>query len=82
MTFETNKQYNFSVKGFTYLKDWAFIVFAADAANYKVIIGSKQQFPMSELMMLKGNSVEVTYRGVKNINGIDYSQFSLDCIAF
>jgi len=82
-SFELNKEYSFSVKGFTYIKEWAFLVIDTFLGNQRIIIGSKSDFPMTEMFAMKqAASVAVTYKGVKNINGVDYHQFRLDCIEF
>ena len=81
--FEVDKEYSFSVKGFTYIKEFAFLVLDTFLGAQRIIIGSKSDFPMTEMFAMKqAASVSVTYKGVKNINGEDYHQFRLNCIEF
>ena len=82
-SFEVDKTYSFSVKGFTYIKEWAFLVLDTFLGSQRIIIGNKADFPMTEMFAMKqASSVSVTYKGTKNINGEDYHQFRLECIEF
>lgn len=82
-TFEANKEYSFSVKGFTYIREWAFIVISTFNGDQRILIGSKSDFPMTEMFAMKqATSVSVTFVGTKNLNGIDYNRFQLNCVEF
>ena len=77
------KTFTKSVKGFTYIKDYACITVELDNATHKVIIGDKLNFPMSDMMQLKqAESITFTEREPKTVNGVVYRRFSLDSINF
>lgn len=79
---ESGKTYTFAAKGFRYNNSFAFLVIEVEGKNESVILGTKSEFPISEMMALKGNSIELTYKGTKNVNGVDYTQLRLECIAW
>lgn len=77
------KKYNLSVKGFTYIKDWAFLTVNLDGETHRILIGTKQAFPMSEMFQLKqADSVDLTERDPRTVNGVEYRNFRLEGINF
>lgn len=71
------------VKGFTYMRDYAAITVNIDDSVQKVIIGSKTDFPMTEMFQLKqAESVELEEREPKEVNGVKYRNFRLLSINF
>ena len=79
----TPKSFTKSVKGFTYIKDYAAITVDLDDTTQKVIIGDKLAFPMSDMMQLKqAESITFTERDTKIVNGVVYRRFSLESINF
>lgn len=72
-----------SVKGFTFLKDYSAIVCSINGLNEKIILGTKKDFPISELMLLKDSpSVNIKQMPSKIVDGVTYKRFSLVCINF
>lgn len=79
----TNVTFTKSVKGFTYIKDYAAITVELDGKTEKVLIGDKQNFGMQDMFQLKSaESITFTEREPKTVNGIEYRRFSLDSINF
>lgn len=77
------KTFTKSVKGFTYIKDYAAITVDLEDSTQKIIIGDKLSFPMSDMMQLKqAESITFTERDTKTVNGITYRRFALDSINF
>ena len=77
------KKFTVSVKGFTYIKDFAFLTVTVDGNTERVILGSKSDFPMSDLFQMKqADSVDLTQREDKVVNGVTYKQFRLESINF
>ena len=74
---------NVQVTGFTYIKDLAFVTFKKDDKINRIIIGNKSDFPMSELFMLKqAESITITPREPKTVNGVEYQNYRLESINF
>ena len=72
-----------SVKGFTYKKDYAFLTVMVDNTLQSVLIGTKDQFPMTEMFQLKNaESVLLTERDPRTVNGVEYRNFRLESINF
>lgn len=67
-------------KGFRYSQDYAFAVLDNDGANLTAIIGRKQEFPMSELMLLKGHDIELAYVGEHETSSGKYDRVRIECI--
>lgn len=77
------KKFTVSVKGFTYIKEFAFLTVTIDGNTERVILGSKSDFPMSDLFQMKqADSVDLTQREDKIVNGVTYKQFRLESINF
>lgn len=78
-----SKLFKVSVKGFTYLRDYAALTVSIDNTIQKVIIGTKSDFPMTEMFTLKqAGSVELEERESKEVNGVKYRNFRLLSINF
>jgi hypothetical protein len=79
----TPKSFTKSVKGFTYIKDYACITVELDGSTQKVIIGDKQNFGMSDMFQLKSaESITFVEKDPKTVNGVEYRRFSLESINF
>lgn len=77
------KSFTISVKGFTYKKDYAFLTVNIESTLQSVLIGTKEQFPMSEMFQLKqAESVTLTERDPRTVNGVEYRNFRLESINF
>jgi len=77
------KKFTVSVKGFTYIKEFAFLTVVIDGNTERVILGAKSDFPMSDLFQMKqADSVDLSQRDDKEINGVTYKQFRLESINF
>jgi hypothetical protein len=77
------KNYSVAVKGFTYIKDWAFLTVSIENTIQRILIGTKSDFPMSEMFQLKqADSVELTERDPRTVNGVTYRNFRLESINF
>jgi hypothetical protein len=82
-TFTVGSSYSIAVTGFTYIKDYAVIKGSCNSVSVSVIIGDKKSFPMSDMFMLKDSGgIKAIFKGIKNINGVDYRQFQLEEILF
>jgi hypothetical protein len=81
---ELNKVYNGHIKGFRYNAEWAFVTISTDSdASASLIIGSKQDYPMSELIQLKQcSSIDYRYLGDKKVNDKDYPRLRIESINF
>ena len=78
-----NAPINKAVKGFTYIKDYAFITVDMDGKIERVLLGTKSDFPMSDLFQLKqADSVTLIEREPRTVNGVEYKQFRLESINF
>ena len=78
-----NSTFTKTVKGFTYIKDYAAITVELDGKTEKVLIGEKQNFPMQDMFQLKtAESITFSEREPKTVNGVEYRRFSLDSINF
>jgi hypothetical protein len=78
-----NAPFNVSVKGFTYIKDYAALTIDISNKIERVIIGEKSAYPMSEMFMLKqADSITVLELAPKTVNGIEYKRFALQSINF
>lgn len=83
MKYEEDKVYNGLIKGFRYTNDYAMVVITINDANASCILGTKSEFPIKDMMELKAcGSVDVKYKGVKNVNGVDYPKFGIESINF
>lgn len=80
--FNIDETYTFSIKGFTYIKEFAMLVFKNPRGNgnLKIIVGDKRDFPMSEMLLVKGNDAEIIYKGEVTVNDKMYHRFNLECI--
>ena len=77
------KKFTVTVKGFTYIKEFAFLTVTVDGNTERVILGNKQDFPMSDLFQMKqADSVDLSEREPKEVNGQTYRQFRLESINF
>lgn len=82
---EIGKEYNVSVTGFTYVKDWAMIKgkVVETGESVGVIIGDKMSFGMQDMFQLKNSEgIVAKYAKDKIVNGVSYKQFSLVEILF
>lgn len=80
-----NQDYDITVTGFTYIKDYAVIRGKEQSTgeSVSVIIGEKQNFTMSDMFQLKqANGIRARYRQDKTVNGTTYKQFQLQEILF
>ncbi len=72
-----------SVKGFTYVKDYAALTADINGKLERVIIGEKSAYPMSEMFMLKqAESITILELAPKTVNGTEYKRFALQSINF
>jgi len=77
------KKFTVSVKGFTYIKEFAFLTVTIEGNTERVILGGKSDFPMSDLFQMKhAYSVDLSQRDDKVVNGVTYKQFRLESINF
>jgi hypothetical protein len=81
-TFTKDKSYNAVIKGFTYIKDYAFLTIFFGGHNHNVIIGAKHDNKISDLVQLKGMSVEFTYLGEREVNGKSWPNLRMNCLSF
>ena len=72
-----------NVVGFTYIKDYAALTAKINDKLERIIIGSKSEYPMSEMFMLKqAESITVLELAPKTVNGTEYKRFALQSINF
>ena len=78
-----NAPVNANVQGFTYIRDYAALTAKIGDKLERIIIGTKQDFPMSEMFMLKqAESITVLELAPKTVNGTEYKRFALQSINF
>ena len=83
MSFELNKMYTGTIKGFRYNTDYAFVTVNVAGANTSLIIGKKTEFPIKDLMEIKQcSSIDFECTGTKNINGTDFPKLRVNSINF
>lgn len=82
-TVVANATFTKPVKGFTYVRDYAAITVDFDGKSEKIIIGSKAQFPISDMFQLK-QAETITIREIepRTVNEITYRRFVLESINF
>ena len=77
----TNATFTKPVKGFTYVRDFAAITIELYGKLERVIIGSKDQFPMRDMFELKqAESVTIMEIDPRTVNGQTYRRFVLQSI--
>ncbi len=68
--------YAMNPTGFRYVKDFAIICGTCKGVAMQAIIGDKQSFGIRDMFQLKEcTSLEVTYKGTKEVNGVVYARF-------
>ena len=83
MNFVPDQQYNGQIKGFRYNNEYAFVVVKVEDATASLILGTKEHFPMKELMELKScSSIDFTCKGEKTVNNVAYPQLRIECVNF
>ena len=70
------------VKGFTFIKEYVFLVVLHNKKNEKIFFGKGDISSISNLMHLKDRNIEFEFKGVKEVNGVSYNQWNMICIAF
>lgn len=70
------QEYNVNTSGFTYIKGFALVQGNLNDKRIGAIIGTSEEFPIRELIQLKGTKLNLVYKGTKDINGTSYEQFS------
>jgi hypothetical protein len=74
-------KFSVAIKGFTYIKDYAFVTVNINDETQRVILGTKQEFPMADLFSLKQSTgVDLIEWDDKTVNGNTYKQFRLESI--
>ena len=68
------------VKGFTYIRECAFLVLDHNGVNFRVILGTKFEFPISDLMTIKGHDLELSYQGIRKTSSGEYPNVYIECI--
>jgi hypothetical protein len=81
--FEENAIYNGKVTGFSYIGEYALIKANIEEKSVGAIIGTKKEFPMSEMFALKqAPSVNLQFVKTKKTDKGEYQQFWLTEICF
>ena len=74
-------KFSVAIKGFTYIKDYAFVTVNINEETQRVILGTKQEFPMADLFSLKHSTgVDLVEWDDKTVNGVTYKNFRLESI--
>lgn len=71
-------EYKLLPTGFRYIKDYVLICGTVKGTKVTAIFGDKSQFGIRDMLAIKEvPSVVVTYKGVKEVNGIEYQRFQV-----
>lgn len=72
---EENTVANATLKSFNYQSGYCFGTFVADGDSVRAIIGPAEQYPIKDMLALKGVEVEITYAGTTVSNGTTYPRY-------
>lgn len=68
---------NATLKSFSYRNGYCFATVVADNESVTAIIGKQEDYPIKDILPLKGIEIEITYNGTKVSNGVTYPRYSL-----
>lgn len=68
---------NATLKSFNYRSGYCFATVVADNSSVSAIIGKQEDYPLKDLLPLKGIEVEVTFTGTRVVDGVTYPKYSL-----
>lgn len=68
---------NATLKSFNYRSGFCFATVVADDQSVSAIIGKAEDYPIKDIIPLKGLEVEITFTGTKVVEGITYPRYSL-----
>ena len=69
---------NATFTSFNYYKGLCFGTFEADGQTVRAIIGDADNYPLKELLPLKGIEVQVRFNGTKVSNGSTYPRYTIE----
>jgi len=67
-----------TLTSFSYRKDYCFATVVADKKSVTAIIGAKQDYPIKDMLALKGIEVKVIFTGTKVVDGVTYPRYTLE----
>ena len=69
---------NATFRSFNYYKSLCFGTFEADGQTVRAIIGNAEDYPLKDLLPLKGIEVQVRFGGTKVHNGSTYPRYTIE----
>ena len=77
-TIQPGQVANATLTSFSYRKDYCFATVVADKKSVTAIIGDKKDYPIKDMLALKGIEVKVIFTGTKVVDGVTYPRYSLE----
>ena len=74
---EINDVANATFASFNYRSGFCFATVTADGESIQCIIGKQEDYPIKDMLAIKGIEVQVTYLGTKASNGVTYPRYAL-----
>lgn len=68
---------NATMKSFNYRSGFCFATVVADNKSVSAIIGKATDYPIKDVLPLKGLEVEIVFVGTKVVDGITYPRYAL-----
>lgn len=68
---------NATLKSFNYRSGFCFATVVADNESVSAIIGKAEDYPVKDVLPLKGVEVEITFVGTKVVEGKTFPRYSL-----
>ena len=69
---------NATLTSFHYRSGYCFATVTADSESVQCIIGNQSDYPIKDMLAIKGIEVKVTYLGTKASNGVTYPRYALE----
>jgi hypothetical protein len=84
MTFTEGTTYKVKIKGFSFVKDYVSLAGEYQGMRISGILGTREQYPLSQLIILRDMWVELTFRDVFTApsTGTEYNRFYMGDICF
>lgn len=67
-----------TLTSFNYRSGFCFATVVADNESVSAIIGPKEEYPIKDMLALKGLSLKVRFAGTKVVEGVTYPRYSLE----
>jgi hypothetical protein len=78
MDFKEGQTYKVKIIGFSFIKDYVSVAGEHEGVRISGILGTREQYPLSQLKELKNQTVEMIFRDTYvSTNGNEYNRFNL-----